>query len=119
MIHKRHDKLPPTLAGRHTLGQWSVALRELTHCFGIRWQLAELNGVRASVSVVQTSSFAAFLARAAAQPSILALLLVGHAVAWTAYACIAQSSGAVHHDMTEAWSWGQEFQLGYYKHPPL
>src|SRR5205085_11590942 len=83
------------------------------------WRVAELNRVRAAVSVVHVSCFAAFLARAAVQPSILALLLVGHALAWTAYACIAQSSGAVHHDMTDAWSWGQEFQLGYYKHPPL
>lgn len=25
----------------------------------------------------------------------------------------------LHHDMTEAWSWGREFQLSYDKHPPL
>jgi 4-amino-4-deoxy-L-arabinose transferase-like glycosyltransferase len=28
-------------------------------------------------------------------------------------------NGTIHHDMVEAWAWGQEFQLGYYKHPPL
>ena len=27
--------------------------------------------------------------------------------------------GAIHSDMLEAYSWGREFQLGYYKHPPL
>lgn len=47
------------------------------------------------------------------------LLLAGHIVLWTAYAIMAQSSGTVHHDMTEAYAWGREFQLGYYKHPPL
>jgi 4-amino-4-deoxy-L-arabinose transferase-like glycosyltransferase len=26
---------------------------------------------------------------------------------------------ALHHDMTEAWAWGKEFQLGYSKHPPM
>ena len=26
---------------------------------------------------------------------------------------------AVWDDMLEGWAWGQEFQLGYYKHPPL
>jgi 4-amino-4-deoxy-L-arabinose transferase-like glycosyltransferase len=55
----------------------------------------------------------------AVSPWTLPLFLVAHIVAWTAYACVAQSAGAVHHDMTEAWSWGQEFRLGYYKHPPL
>ena len=27
--------------------------------------------------------------------------------------------GTPHHDMTEAWAWGKEFQLGYAKHPPF
>jgi 4-amino-4-deoxy-L-arabinose transferase-like glycosyltransferase len=26
---------------------------------------------------------------------------------------------ALHPDMTEAWAWGKEFQLGYSKHPPI
>ena len=42
-----------------------------------------------------------------------------HVVAWTIYASIAHGFGAVHDDMAEAWAWGKEFQLGYYKHPPF
>jgi len=49
----------------------------------------------------------------------LALLLALHVLVWTLAATIAQSSGSLHHDMTEAYDWGREFQLGYHKHPPL
>ena len=45
--------------------------------------------------------------------------LVAQVVCWTVYAIVAQSSSAMHHDMTEAWTWGKEFQLGYHKHPPF
>jgi hypothetical protein len=37
----------------------------------------------------------------------------------TLFAWIARYPGAVWDDMLEAWSWGQHFQLGYYKHPPF
>jgi len=47
------------------------------------------------------------------------VFLVAHVIVWTLFATIALSSGSVHHDMTEAWSWGKEFQFGYYKHPPF
>jgi hypothetical protein len=47
------------------------------------------------------------------------LLIAAHILVWTAYPVIANSSAALHHDMTEAWAWGKELQLGYYKHPPL
>ena len=50
---------------------------------------------------------------------LVALLLIGHVLIWTIYAVVARSSGAVHHDMMEAWTWGKQFQLGYYKHPPF
>ena len=49
----------------------------------------------------------------------LLVLLLAHILIWTLVATIAQSSGALHHDMTEAYDWGREFQLGYHKHPPL
>lgn len=49
----------------------------------------------------------------------LAAILLLHVAVWTAAAAIAQSAGAMHHDMTETYAWGREFQLGYAKHPPL
>src|SRR5262249_57882912 len=32
------------------------------------------------------------------------------------FACFAFGAGPLHHDLTEAWAWGKEFQLGYAKH---
>jgi 4-amino-4-deoxy-L-arabinose transferase-like glycosyltransferase len=51
-------------------------------------------------------------------PLVLGLLALNLA-AWTLYAAISHSSEAIHEDMTEAYVWGREFQLGYYKHPPF
>ena len=47
------------------------------------------------------------------------LFIVIHVIVWTLFATISFSSGSLFHDMTEAWAWGKEFQLGYYKHPPF
>jgi hypothetical protein len=47
------------------------------------------------------------------------LFIATHITVWTLCPIIAESSVTIHHDMTEAWSWGKEFQLGYYKHPPF
>ena len=49
----------------------------------------------------------------------LAIALLAHIAIWTVVASVAQSSGGLHHDMTEAWDWGREFQFGYSKHPPV
>ena len=38
---------------------------------------------------------------------------------WTLYGVISASPAAIHNDMAEAYVWGQEFQLGYEKHPPF
>lgn len=51
-------------------------------------------------------------------PLVLGLLVLNLA-AWTVYAAISHSTEAIHEDMTEAYVWGREFQLGYYKHPPF
>jgi 4-amino-4-deoxy-L-arabinose transferase-like glycosyltransferase len=51
-------------------------------------------------------------------PSLLAIFLLFHTVLWTVYASFS-SPGPVHRDMIEAYAWGREFQLGYYKHPPF
>jgi 4-amino-4-deoxy-L-arabinose transferase-like glycosyltransferase len=40
-------------------------------------------------------------------------------LAWTVFLCVARYQGAVWDDMLEAWAWGRQPQLGYYKHPPL
>jgi hypothetical protein len=45
--------------------------------------------------------------------------LVGFVVVWTLYAAISSAPDAIHGDMAEAYVWGREFQLGYYKHPPF
>src|SRR5204862_2811137 len=45
-------------------------------------------------------------------------LLLYSAVLMT-FASFALGAGPLHHDMTEAWAWGKEFQLGYAKHPPM
>jgi hypothetical protein len=56
-----------------------------------------------------------FLSRGST-PAIVFLCL--HTAVWTLYATLS-NEGALHLDMIEAYSWGREFQLGYYKHPPL
>jgi 4-amino-4-deoxy-L-arabinose transferase-like glycosyltransferase len=40
-------------------------------------------------------------------------------VAWTLVITVARWPMPVHDDMLEAWSWGKQWQLGYYKHPPF
>jgi hypothetical protein len=47
------------------------------------------------------------------------LLLAAHVVSLTLYGTLLHGWGSLHHDMLEAWAWGQEFQLGYAKHPPV
>jgi Dolichyl-phosphate-mannose-protein mannosyltransferase len=49
----------------------------------------------------------------------LLLFLAVHITVWTVFGVLTLGSGSLHHDMTEAWAWGQEFQLGYHKHPPF
>jgi hypothetical protein len=48
--------------------------------------------------------------------TVLAFLAL-HVLCWTVFATV--THGAVHHDMAEAWAWGKEPALGYYKHPPV
>jgi len=46
------------------------------------------------------------------------VFVTAHVCVWTLYGVLHQS-GPLHPDMIEAWLWGQEYQLGYYKHPPF
>lgn len=54
------------------------------------------------------------------QPAVLmAGLAFAHVAAWTLFCAIAASGGDIHHDMAEAYTWGMNFELGYFKHPPF
>ena len=49
----------------------------------------------------------------------LLVLILAHVATMTLFPTIARLPGAVWDDLLEAWAWGKQFQLGYYKHPPL
>ncbi|MCV9941131.1 glycosyltransferase family 39 protein [Boseaceae bacterium BT-24-1] len=50
---------------------------------------------------------------------ILVYVVVLHVVVWWTFALILFYPSDLHNDMVEAFSWGRELQLGYFKHPPL
>jgi len=66
---------------------------------------------------------AAWLAASASDPKAAARLVIGfalaHAVLWTFILINLKAAQDVHMDVAEAFAWGQKFQLGYGKHPPL
>jgi 4-amino-4-deoxy-L-arabinose transferase-like glycosyltransferase len=66
---------------------------------------------------------AAWLAARAGDPKASLWLVIGfaaaHAVLWTFILINLKAAQDVHMDVAEAFAWGQKFQLGYGKHPPL
>src|ERR1700749_1975789 len=44
---------------------------------------------------------------------------VVHALLWTRILIDLKAAQDIHMDVAEAFAWGQKFQLGYGKHPPL
>jgi 4-amino-4-deoxy-L-arabinose transferase-like glycosyltransferase len=66
---------------------------------------------------------AAWLAASASDPKASLRLVIGfaaaHAVLWTFILINLKAAQDVHMDVAEAFAWGQKFQLGYGKHPPL
>src|SRR6478609_1144168 len=88
---------------------------------------------------MSTASFLAASSRARRRPSIRRLaawlaacasdrktslwlvigVAVAHAVLWTFILINLKAAQDVHMDVAEAFAWGQKFQLGYGKHPPL
>src|SRR5260370_11478419 len=44
---------------------------------------------------------------------------LAHGLLWTLILIDLKAAQDVHMDVTEAFAWGQKFQLGYGKHPPL
>jgi 4-amino-4-deoxy-L-arabinose transferase-like glycosyltransferase len=76
--------------------------------------------VRASSMVRR---MAAWLAASASDPKAAPRLVIGfalaHAVLWTFILINLKAAQDVHMDVAEGFAWGQKFQLGYGKHPPL
>src|ERR1700720_4603936 len=66
---------------------------------------------------------AAWLAASASDRKASLWLVIGfaaaHAVLWTFILINLKAAQDVHMDVAEAFAWGQKFQLGYGKHPPL
>ena len=66
---------------------------------------------------------AAWLVAAASDRNSGAWLVIGfalvHATLWTLILIHLKAAQDVHMDVAEAYAWGQKFQLGYGKHPPL
>src|SRR6478609_72834 len=66
---------------------------------------------------------AAWLAACASDRKTSLWLVIGvavaHAVLWTFILINLKAAQDVHMDVAEAFAWGQKFQLGYGKHPPL
>jgi 4-amino-4-deoxy-L-arabinose transferase-like glycosyltransferase len=66
---------------------------------------------------------AAWLAASASDPKASLWLVTGfaaaHAVLWTLILANLKAAQDVHMDVAEAFAWGQKFQFGYGKHPPL
>jgi 4-amino-4-deoxy-L-arabinose transferase-like glycosyltransferase len=65
----------------------------------------------------------AWLAATACDPKASLWLVIGfaiaHAVLWTLILINLKAAQDVHMDVAEAFAWGQKFQFGYGKHPPL
>ncbi len=66
---------------------------------------------------------AAWVAASAGDPDAGLRLVVGfaavHAILWTLVLANLKAAQDVHMDVAEAFAWGQKFQFGYGKHPPL
>src|ERR1700712_1344858 len=66
---------------------------------------------------------AAWIAASASDPKASLWLVIGfaaaHVVLWTLILANLKAAQDVHMDVAEAFAWGQKFQFGYGKHPPL
>src|ERR1700716_335446 len=66
---------------------------------------------------------AAWIAASASDPKASLRLVIGfaaaHAALWTLILANLKAAQDVHMDVAEAFAWGQKFQFGYGKHPPL
>src|SRR6202140_4116940 len=73
--------------------------------------------------ILSVRRLAAWLAASASDPAAGWRLVIGfaiaHAVLWTFILINLKAAQDVHMDVAEAFAWGQKFQFGYGKHPPL
>ena len=56
---------------------------------------------------------------ASASGTLVAGLIAAHVVLWTAILTLVKRAQDIHFDVAEAYAWGQQWLLGYGKHPPL
>jgi 4-amino-4-deoxy-L-arabinose transferase-like glycosyltransferase len=76
----------------------------------------------ARASSILRRSVARFVALASdreAGPRLVICFAIAHAVLWTSILINLKAARDVHMDVAEAFAWGQKFQWGYGKHPPL
>ncbi len=70
-----------------------------------------------------TRRVAAWVAAVAHDPSTSLNFVIGfaivHSLLWTMILTALKGAQDVHMDVAEAFAWGQKFELGYGKHPPL
>jgi len=59
------------------------------------------------------------LSSSAPTSSMILTACVAFFVALSIYFAVTESPGRINHDMSEAFAWGREFQLGYPQHPPF
>lgn len=67
----------------------------------------------------QSARFAWVVSREEAFPFLLVALLVLHAAVWAWFGAASRSNFDYGGDMVETYAWGQAWQAGYFKHPPL
>src|ERR1700759_5161319 len=63
--------------------------------------------------------FAASASDRAGSVRLVIWFATAHAVLWTVILAKLKAAQDIHFDTAEAFAWGQKFQLGYGKHPPL
>ena len=51
--------------------------------------------------------------------ALIWIMIACHTLVWTLATTVLRWPGAMWEDMLEAYIWAQQWQLGYYKHPPL
>jgi 4-amino-4-deoxy-L-arabinose transferase-like glycosyltransferase len=76
-----------------------------------------------SRALLRARRLAAWLAACASDPKASLWLVIAfaaaHAALWTVILINLKAAQDVHMDVAEAYAWGQKFQWGYGKHPPL
>lgn len=70
------------------------------------------------VSAPRAGRFSWF-AESLVTPPGVSFAIAAFVLCWTLIGTVLTAPIGLHHDVTEGWVWGKEWQLGYAKHPPL